>query len=1284
MPPEPDEVSRTSHGETTRVSHVVGIGASAGGLEALEKLFASMPLDTGMAFVVVQHFSPDFESHKDQLLGRVTKLAVRSVTDGMKVERNTVYLIPPKMEMVISNGKLLLTERARERTLSHAIDQFLRSLARDAGRDAVAIILSGTGSDGSRGIADVRNNGGLVIAQEASTCRFDAMPVNAEESGNVHLTLPPDAIGQALVQYVQDGNSPSQFRDQGLEAFEEQGIRKLLQLLQDAHGIDFGHYKASTVGRRIQRRIELKHAESLEAYVELLSTQPGELNELYKDLLIEVTEFFRDPEAVQLLENRVIPEILAGRASDSIRIWVCGCATGEEAYSLAMLFWEAIERIRQERGQDIDFNLLATDAHRESLQYAAVGFYPEENLKNVSAARREHFFEKRRDGYHVKPHLRRMVVFAPHNVIHDPPFTQMDLVSCRNLLIYLRPAAQRKTLSLFHFALRPSGTLWLGPSESTGEIGDEFDTIDAHWKVFRKRRDVRLPVDMRLPTPGTQLTQAAPSAAPFTSGGRKGGDLLPAVYDALLSRLMPPSVLVNERFEIVHTFEGMSAYLRFPTGRPTANVLEVVYPEIKTSLAGALQHAVKENKTVRYSGMPTPDGDPEKQLRLVVEPIGLPSAQARVLLVTFDEAVTEPSLRDSDEAFDDVNLGEAAASRIETLEKELDYTRQNLQATIEKLETSNEELQATNEEMVASNEELQSTNEELHTVNAEHQRRLAELDEANADMENLLASTRVGVQSDVTERVRVGEAARASADTVRLLLDSTAEGIFGVNARGLCTFCNRSAAEMFGFAGPDSVVSKSIRPLLGIDAGDSGHPILESLETGDKVNRSDQVFYRADGSSFPVEYWSYPIVKDDEHVGVVITFVDSTERLRKERELREARRQADSANEAKSRFLASMSHELRSPLSAMLGYADILQEQLDDESVLEKVSLIRRNGGYLVRLLNDLLDLSAIEAGKFHFNRDTQPLQQWLDDIHDVMQMRASERGCQLRFEYPGPLPETITTDAARLRQVMVNLISNAIKFARQGEVVVTAEMAGDSPKAALVLSVRDNGIGIARDKLDRLFEPFQQADESIGRKYGGTGLGLSISRRLVESLGGEISVESEEGEGTTFRVSVPVAPAGKRGELEAAGRPERSAADPAVEPTHSGELGARVLIADDMQDIRFIARHFLLKAGCNVQLAQDGREALDMILNGHSESDAFDVVLMDMQMPELDGADVVKTVRDRGVSTPIVALTADAMKGMRRRVLEIGFDEYVEKPLDSNRLVSVVARLAGNRRAPS
>ncbi|HEY5944130.1 MAG TPA: CheR family methyltransferase, partial [Kofleriaceae bacterium] len=696
-----------------------------------------MPADTGMAFVVVQHLSPDFRSLMDELIARHSQMKVVVVEDGMRVEPNHIYLLPPRKEMIIRNRRLLLTDKPNG--LSLPIDLFFRSLAQDVGADAVGVVLSGSGSDGSRGVLDIKRAGGMVMIETPATAKFDSMPLSTHGTGVVDHAASPRDLARILCGLPP--LDPPELAEDDIVLSEDPAMDALLRLLRDSFGIDFSLYKMTTVARRVQRRLDLLRTQSLEAYVAQLRADSVELNSLHQDLLIGVTQFFRDPESFALLEQQVIPQLLDSLPPEQeVRVWVAGCATGEEAYSIAMLFYEQLVA----RNRPLKLKVLATDVHPSSLEIASIGLYGEHQLGNLSAARRERFFVRRSTGYQVSPDLRQLIVFARHNVTKDAPFTKMNFISCRNLLIYLQPQPQRTVLSLFHFGLASGGILFLGPSESPGSLSDEFTSIDEHWKIFRKRRDVALLSDVKLPL-------GAPVKRPVEIGRTPGTDpLILATYDQLLDRFMPPSLLVDEDRCLIDSFGGAEKLLHVRRRRPTTSVLDMIDGELRNVVAGAVQRALKDNGRVAYAGVRIVEGNEEKRCTVSAEPFVHPRTGARSVLLTFQDlspTEAQPTIEPTPLTSVDV----MSRDRMETLESELAYTRETLQATIEELETSNEEMQATNEELVAANEELQSTNEELHsvneelyTVNAEYQQKIAELKELNADMQHLLEGTDVG------------------------------------------------------------------------------------------------------------------------------------------------------------------------------------------------------------------------------------------------------------------------------------------------------------------------------------------------------------------------------------------------------------------------------------------------------------------------------------------------------------------------------------------------------------
>ncbi len=600
------------------------------------------------------------------------------------------------------------------------------------------VILSGTGSDGSRGIQEIHSAGGLVVVQDPRTARFDGMPRSAIDTGMIDLELAPDAIPDALACYAASSLTGAELARKHYALPPDSPMGQILGLLRGQYGIDFAHYKPNTVVRRVERRMLMARVDDVSAYAERLSSDRDELGALYFDLLIGVTRFFRDPEAFDYLELNVIPPLIAG--NHDIRVWVPGCATGEEVYSLAILFHESLTR-RQRR---VTAKIFATDVHPESLDRASAGVFAADALRDVSEVRRERYFQAAgQDTFRVAKELREMVVFARHNVIQDAPFTRLDLVSCRNLLIYLQPPAQKKALSLFHFGLKTGGHLFLGSSETPGEFADEFETVERRWKMYRKRRDIRLPADMRLPTaPGPRPARGA-------VGGRRAVDgTLLAAYDELLGRHIPPAFLVDDDYELRHSFGGAESMLTVRGGRVSTNVLDMVPEGLRASLAGALQQAGSQRKAVTYTGVEVPLDDAGGSCRVTVTPFFESKADSARYLIELERLTGQVRALPATE----LELGQVSRDYLTSLEQELCTTRENLQATIEELETANEELQATNEELVAANEELQSTNEELHsvneelnTVNVEHQRKIDELTELTADMDHLLQSTDIGV-----------------------------------------------------------------------------------------------------------------------------------------------------------------------------------------------------------------------------------------------------------------------------------------------------------------------------------------------------------------------------------------------------------------------------------------------------------------------------------------------------------------------------------------------------------
>ncbi|MFW5639678.1 MAG: chemotaxis protein CheB [Thermodesulfobacteriota bacterium] len=755
-PFERKETSPPKAPEHGTAHHIVGIGASAGGLEALERLFRNMPPDSGMGFVVVQHLSPDYKSLMVELLSKHTRMSVFRAEDGHPVHPDCVYLIPPKKNMTIERSKLRLREKDSQSGINLPIDIFFRSLAKDRGETAIGIILSGTGSDGMRGVRAIKESGGMVMVQDEESARFNGMPRSAISTGVADYILPPEEMPAELVHFTKHHVPNQGDTSQKSLITDEDTLGNILQLLNQESGVDFSYYKPSTVIRRIERRLQVNQLEKLDEYLRYMRKSPREKFLLYKEILIGVTNFFRDPEAYEKVAKEVIPAIFEDRSSkDPVRVWCAGCSTGEEAYSLAMLFMEYFEAA----GKTADIKIFATDIDREALTFAGNGTYPESIAADLSPERLQRFFTKKEGNYQVSRRIREMVVFAAHNLSKDPPFTRTDLISCRNLLIYLKPVLQKKILSLFSFSLKTSGFLFLGSSESLGDQSDHFNTLDTKWKLFQARSDHKAPLAPTLSMP--ELTpKKRVSKTSLGHSQRITFELLEQICHTMVLSTSRCCILVDEDFKLVYIFGDSGDYLTFAGGEVSLDVLKLVHPEISMPMGTALHRTLKEEKEIVYKDISFKKKDRLRQIDLRVRIIQSDRQTRRYLLVFFEPSTQIVPHTGDEKNGDRPNV--QAGYRIQDLEQDLQQTRENLQATIEELETSNEELQATNEELLASNEELQSTNEELqsvneelYTVNNEYQHKIQELTDLNNDMDNLLRCTDIGtVFLDNAMRIR--------------------------------------------------------------------------------------------------------------------------------------------------------------------------------------------------------------------------------------------------------------------------------------------------------------------------------------------------------------------------------------------------------------------------------------------------------------------------------------------------------------------------------------------------
>lgn len=729
--PDPDEPLA---GETGPV-RVVGIGASAGGLEAFEQFFPAVPAATGLAFVVVQHLDPTKTGILPELIGRMTPMPVAEAEDGMAIEPDHVYVVPPNRYLTVEEGRLRLRELQGGTHVQMSVDALFRSLAEDQRDRAVAVVLSGMGTDGTLGIAAVKEQFGLVLVQEPTSAPFDGMPHSAVGTGLPDYVAPAGELPGLLLEHIEREQAIAPAR----EPSSEETCARILALLRSRTGHDFSLYKANTVRRRIQRRMAVHRIERLAGYLEYLRENQGEVVLLFRELLIGVTQFFRDPEAWDVLRDRVLPELLLQRPPDApFRAWVPGCSTGEEAFSLAIVLLEALDATGEDRG--VEVQVFATDIDAQAIAAARQAVYPPNIEADVSPERLARFFSRQEDGsYRVRKEARELVVFAEQDVVADPPFTRLDLLCCRNLLIYFSPELQQRVLPVFHYSLLPGGILFLGSAETVGAAAGRFETVDPKWKIYR-RAGGPAPFPEPFAVPRPRHPQGLARA------GRTRGQALADRLQALLLRdYAAPGVVVNERGDVLHVSGRIGRYLEPPPGRATHNIFAMARDGLGIGIETALHRAYREHEPVRAEGLPLETDGATVPVDVLVRPAGEAPDLRDLMIVVFEEPPRSAHAAAAESAGEPPGWCEEelrrARERLQSTVEAMEASREDVQSAYEEMQSTNEELQSTNEELTTSKEELQSLNEELVTVNQELQRKIGELSKANNDVRNLLDAT---------------------------------------------------------------------------------------------------------------------------------------------------------------------------------------------------------------------------------------------------------------------------------------------------------------------------------------------------------------------------------------------------------------------------------------------------------------------------------------------------------------------------------------------------------------
>ncbi|HSJ12791.1 MAG TPA: chemotaxis protein CheB [Longimicrobiales bacterium] len=1075
VPPPPVEAA-------TAPLAVVGIGASAGGLKALQRFVEGIPADSGMAFVVILHLDPERESRMGELLQDRARIPVTQISGDTTLAADQIYVIPPTHDLAVHGGTLVLHERG-ERSEHAPVDLFFRTLAEAYGGDSAGVIMSGTGVDGTAGIRYVRQAGGITVAQSPDEAEYDGMPASAIATGLVDLVLPSSRIAAELVRLRRlptlavEGN--------GAAPDAEAGLGMVMATLRSRTGHDFGLYKRSTVLRRLERRLRFHGVSTLAEYLPLLQSSSAECQALLRDLLISVSSFFRDPDAFEALAV-LAPSLYQGKGpADTVRVWVVGCATGEEVYSIAMVLAEHAATL----GDPPRLQLFATDIDEKGYAWARAGLYDAAAIAGITSERLRRFFTKEAGGYRIAKSLRELVLFAGHNVLHDPPFSRIDLISCRNLFIYLQTEAQERVLETFHFALNPGGLLFLGASESVNESGLFAASPGTTQRLFHRsaapfRIAPRVSAADPLPQPGVVPAPAAAHAAAPATGQRFSYG---ALHLRMLEQYAPASVVVDERLEVVHLSAGADRFLRLHEGPPSHNVLELVRDDLRRVLRTALHHAFGDRVATTRQVRMDIDGA-RRQVNVQVRPSPSEVSGDGFALVMFE------ILNDKSEPTGPRERPSASAVEAE-LEAELSRTTDLLEAasaahdqTVAELQTLNEELQSINEEQRAateeletSREEIQSINEELTTINQEYQSTIEELKHTNADLQNLIESTEIGtIFLDRAMRIRRYTPA---------------------------------ATSLFNFVAADQgrplahITHRLRYPELVADVAS----VLASLVRIEREVESDA------GESFIVGINPYRSL-DGGHDGIVLTLFDNTAQHLVEEQLREAKGVAEAANLAKGRFLSTLSHEFRTPLTAILGYADLLllDGRLDVQQN-QRVERIKAGSWHLASMIEEILSFAKLDGGHEVVQPEPMDARLLAREAGELIEPAAAAKRLAFVLDLPDA-PVALVTDHGKARQILINLGGNAVKYTPSGEVRLRVR----AVDAGVAFEVIDSGVGIAAEHQARIFERFWQVDGGSTRAAGGMGIGLAAAREYARLLGGDVEVRSEPGRGSTFQLTLP------------------------------------------------------------------------------------------------------------------------------------------------------------------
>ncbi len=1195
---------------------VVAIGASAGGLEAFRILLRALPEKSGMAFVLVQHLDPTHASMMVDLLAPHTGMTIVEAVEGAVLVPDRVYAIPPGRYLAVRNGALKLSDPPGRPTVRMPFDFFLETLAEDCGDHAVCVILSGTAADGAAGARAIKAAGGLVIAQDPDEAEYDGMPRNAISGGAVDLVLPLARIPRALAEY--GGHRYLRSRPRGGD--DAGAYPQIIDLLRERTAHDFALYKPGTMERRIERRMALNAIATSQAYLELLTRDAGELQRLADDLLINVTRFFRDEAAFEVLSEEVFPELVRQHPPDQpIRVWVAGCSTGEEAYSICMLLLEAIGKAER----NIRLQIFATDVDADAVALAREGYFPATIEAEVSPERLARFFVRDENGYRATRELRSPIVFSVHDLVSDAPFSRLNLVSCRNLLIYLRPDVQQKVIGLFHFALGAGAILFLGGSETVGAAADNFQPISKKLRIYRHIGRSR-PGDVELPLGRGEVARTLWTRPPRPAAGPRPG-IGEVAQRALLEAYAPASILVGPRHQGLYYFGATDLYLKMPSGEASLDVLAAAREGLRAAILTAIEQAAQQPGGVTVGGRVKRDGV-TTPVRITARTVT--NADETLVLLSFAD------LPQSDLPANALPEPQVDVSRLTRLEEDLDNARRDLEAAFRDRDIAEEEIRAINEEAMSVNEEFQTTNEELETSHEELQSLNEELTALNSQLQETL------------------DQQRSTSDDLQNILNSSDIATIFLDEQLRIRFFTPAATALF------SVIATDVgRPLA-----DLAHHFANEALLSDARNVLKSLSPTAREVGAPNDTWytcrTLPYrTKDNRIEGVVITFADVTARKRAEDAANAAKLMAESANLGKSKFLAAASHDLRQPLQTLSLLNGLLGRRVKDEPSLE---LVARSGEALMAMsgmLNTLLDINQLDAGVVRPDIIAFPISDLLEALRTEFAYHAKAKGLGWNVL---PCRLVVRTDPRLLNQMVRNLVANAVKYTKRGRLVLGCRRRGDK----LRIEVWDTGLGIPEAQLRAIFEEFHQIDNPARELSRGLGLGLAIVQRLGDLLGHNVDVRSQEGRGSVFSIDVPLAPAGTPITVKG------DAPDLDVSSMRPGTI----LIVEDDPALRDSLALFATTNGHVAQTASDGGDAIRLIERLGLRPD---LVIVDHNLPhDMTGLQVLARLEAMlGPGLPAIVLTGDISTATLRDIAAKGY-EHRTKPASTEDLTRLILRL--------